>query len=341
MYIFGNRFEIIIESEVATSPRQNTLADKWYVATTNSNNENGFGISHETLNFKGSLGQDINPKDAGVTALLICCSLEAGNAQHQDHLWIFSDSKSAVRALQDHKLKSKMQLECIKTLNSLALTRRVTVIWSVETDQIRGNILAKERATTPTPFMGPKPLIPSINSKTKTESYVWRWKELTNAWSFSQTGEHTRRFLLEPNVELTKSLLPLRKADIRTIVGMITGHTTLVNSYKNRIGIRDDPDCDRCTGGEETAEYLLCFCQTCTGKRIETFGKSPITPREIMQQDVNNICIFLRRIGKLGYRFSNGPMSSNHTSSYQQRDELLNSSPQPWGASQQTGQNVS
>lgn len=82
-----------------------------------------------------------------------------------------------------------------------------------------------------------------------------------NAWSSSQTGEHTKRFPLEPNVELTKSLLPLKKTDFRVIVGMITGHTTLVNSYKKRIGIRDDPDCDRCNGVQETAEHLLCFCR--------------------------------------------------------------------------------
>lgn len=84
-----------------------------YTLKTNSNNRNGFGILHETNNFNGNLGKDTNPKHAGVTALLICCSLVAGNVQHQNHLMIVSDSESAVRALQDHKVKSKMQLECI------------------------------------------------------------------------------------------------------------------------------------------------------------------------------------------------------------------------------------
>lgn len=191
--------------------------------------------------------------------------------------------------------------------------------------------------------MGPEPLIPSMDSRNKTDRDTWLWRELVNAWRSSQTGEHTKRFLKEPSVELTKSPhreLLLKKADIKITVGLITGHITLVNSYKKHIGIRDDPDCDRCAGGQETAEHLLCFCQAWTGKRIETFGKSPITLQEIMQQDVNNICIFLRRIDRMGNSNSNHPMSSNRTYSRQHRVGLLNSSSQLMRAPQQTGQNV-
>lgn len=108
-YIFGNRFKALIESENATETWFNTPADQWYVATTSSNDKkSGFDILHETLNFNGSLGENINFKHAGISAMLICCSLIADNARHHGHLVIFSNSQSAVRALQDHRVKYKM-----------------------------------------------------------------------------------------------------------------------------------------------------------------------------------------------------------------------------------------
>lgn len=73
---------------------------------------------------------------------------------------------------------------------------------------------------------------------------------------------------------------------------------------------------------------LNTFSALAKDKRIESFGKSPITPQEIMQQDVNNICIFLRRIGRLENNNFNHPISSNPTNSQLMR------------APQQTGQSV-
>lgn len=68
--------------------------------------------------------------------------------------------------------------------------------------------------------------------------------------------------------DIPRNILDLNKAAARMLTGVITGHLA-VNTYLQRIGARDDPVCDGCTMGRETAEHL-CYCANAqNGPRLE------------------------------------------------------------------------
>lgn len=128
---------------------------------------------------------------------------------------------------------------------------------------------------------------------------VWQRNKASSFWHSSPNSDHARRFLTEPSTNFTKNLLSLKKADIYLVVGIITGHTTLVIAYKHRIRLRDDPLCDRCNLGDENAEHFACWCPAWKTTRKVALDKSPIQLQEVAEQDLNNLCSFPRRTGRV------------------------------------------
>lgn len=78
-------------------------------------------------------------------------------------------------------------------------------------------------------FIGPTPIITNVDFKSRRDD--WLENKTVNSWLISQSGEHAKRFITKPNSTFTKKLLSLKKAVIHF----------LVNSYKCRISLRDDP----------------------------------------------------------------------------------------------------
>lgn len=121
----------------------------------------------------------------------------------------------------------------------------------------------------------------------KSMRYEWQKNKIVSSWRSSPTGTHARKFLTVPSASFTSKLLEHKKADIHLIVGILTGHTTLVNAYKCRIGLRDDPLCDRCNMEEETAEHFICKCPAWEMARKLTLVRSPIQPQDIVEQHLS------------------------------------------------------
>ena len=85
----------------------------------------------------------------------------------------------------------------------------------------------------------------------------------------------------------------------RTILAqIITGHCVLLKSYRKRIGLEDDGTCETCNI-EEDREHFLGKCPAWSQERRETFGKTFLSHKELIQADPADIIAFLRRIGRL------------------------------------------
>lgn len=63
-------------------------------------------------------------------------------------------------------------------------------------------------------------------------------------------------------------------------------------------GLRDDPDCDHCGGGAETALHYLCTCTGHTAIRREIFGVSPINARKVIKSELDKIYYFAQGSGR-------------------------------------------
>lgn len=311
-YYFGNRFKVIV-NEVDTDVVSPTEGDSWFIAIGQDEGGYSFGIVRGTDNttLKGYLGSNVSPKLAGLASLLLCCQQASTTAETTLPLIINLDRCSTIKAVMGHKVRSKLAIDCISCMNELAETREVKLNWtSAESASVGAKTakqLANEALREGNMFIGPCPVIPNVDFKSIRED--WLGNKAVSSWLSSPTGDHARRFLPVPSHKLTKKLMSLKKIDTRLIVGIITGHTTLVNAYKHRIGLRDDPLCDRCNMGEETAEHFICWCPAWETARKEAFGKSPIQPQEVLEQDINGICSFLRRTGRMAVPAQCNPFS--------------------------------
>jgi len=65
--------------------------------------------------------------------------------------------------------------------------------------------------------------------------------------------------ITEFNSGRTSKLLRLPRHMLRLVTGIFTGHVEL-NRHLNIMGITNDPLCNNCKEGPETATHFLCEC---------------------------------------------------------------------------------
>jgi hypothetical protein len=66
-----------------------------------------------------------------------------------------------------------------------------------------------------------------------------------------------------PSARRTKDLLRLNRDQLRWAVGLLTGHCHL-KGHLFKLGLTDDPTCERCLQEDESATQILCDCDFAT-----------------------------------------------------------------------------
>ena len=90
-----------------------------------------------------------------------------------------------------------------------------------------------------------------------------------------------------------------RRQERTTLAQIRTGHCALPKAYRKRIGLEDDGIRETCSIEEEDREHLLGKCPAWRQERRETFGKTPLSHKELTKADPMDIIAFLRRICRL------------------------------------------
>lgn len=144
---------------------------------------------------------------------------------------------------------------------------------------------------------GPEPFFPITDHKYRRTCNRWINEVMRREWQNTTSCSHAKNFIDSPDVKLTKRLLDLSKLQLSTVVSLITGHIRL-NRYLNVLGIRDDPDCDRCGGGAETALHFLCACPGYSKLRGDIFGCTSLNAREAVSSKIWRLCCFAQRSGR-------------------------------------------
>ena len=135
----------------------------------------------------------------------------------------FLDSRSALQALDSHKLKSLVVQEAVEALNTLGkLTKRVTLNWIKAHNQHEGNERADQMANIAANCQEEMLTVPVslklFKSHIKTAFYA-DWIHIWN--SDTNKHKHTKLFFpfIDPN--RSKNILKLNRTDLKFFVELV------------------------------------------------------------------------------------------------------------------------
>lgn len=296
-YVFDRLFRVEIptsETWDRTYDGDNPLIIRWFTDTSFTNKASGYGFYNPCTGAShcGPLGSDAESTQADISVIFMCCIEIKNTAVSNDPIHIYTNSLGAIKALNSYRVESKLALECVEILNDIARHRRITLVWIPITHtecSAKANTLAKEGASM-TPY-GPAPFLPTTEKKCRRACQSWAIGIMEQSWQNTTHCSHAKTFINSPDMKFTDQILKLNKARMNITVGLVTGHIRL-NRYLNVLGLRDDPDCDRCGGGAETAKHFLCDCPGYTNLRRSIFGCDLLDPREAVKSHIHRLFNF-------------------------------------------------
>jgi hypothetical protein len=88
----------------------------------------------------------------------------------------------------------------------------------------------------------------------------------------SITGlKQVRGLILRPSARRTKDLWRLNRNQLRWVVGLFTGQCHL-KGHLFKLGLTDNPTCERCLRKDESATHILCDCETIAYLKFRHLG---------------------------------------------------------------------
>lgn len=215
------------------------------------------------------------------------------------HIYICTDSESAIKAIQSPMVKSRMVQECKTTLNNLAARNKVTLLWVPGHSGIDGNEeadrLARQGASEM--FIGPEPRFGLPKSTIKSIVRKWLSRSHREIWNSCAEGKHTKYFCKNPSEEKSESILALKRSDIKRLVDVMTNHCNL-NKHLHTMSYVDNPMCG-CGLEEETGLHLVTSCQKYRALRVRIFGHPVIPVSKLPELDIQNLAYFIKRTMRL------------------------------------------
>jgi hypothetical protein len=89
----------------------------------------------------------------------------------------------------------------------------------------------------------------------------------------STTGlKLAKGFISGPSARRTKDLLRLNRDQLRWVVGLLTGHCHL-KGHLFKLGLTDDPACERCLQEDESTTHILCDFEVIAYLRFRHLGQ--------------------------------------------------------------------
>ena len=208
------------------------------------------------------------------------------------YIKFFIDSQAAIHALGNPRVRSKLVMETVKSLNALASkVAKVTIVWIPAHKGHDGNERADELAKTG----AAKPDIGAIMSVGEPSSYTRRkikdgmYAEWREEWNMNTQMSHSRSFYGGPDSHKAKFVIKLARLELGRFIRIITGHNNL-NFFQHKLNYAPSPECRLCHEGHETITHLMKHCPATELTRRDILGET--TPGPDMKWSVRKMLDF-------------------------------------------------
>jgi hypothetical protein len=144
------------------------------------------------------------------------------------------------------------------------------------------------------PFTGPEPACGISIGVAKKTVKVWTNRNHKKYWE-STTGLKQAKGLIS-SARRTKDLLKLNRDQLRWVVGLFTGHCHL-KWHLFKLGLTDDPICERCLEDDKSATYILCDYEAVTYLRFRHLGQFFMEPSDYYDAAIYKVLHFILGVG--------------------------------------------
>jgi hypothetical protein len=146
------------------------------------------------------------------------------------------------------------------------------------------------------PIIGPEPACGISVGVAKKVVRYWSNRNHKKHWE-SVTGlTQAKGLILGPSDRTTKDLLKVNRDLLRWVVGLLTGHSH-VKGYLFKLGLTDDPICERRLEEDESATHILCDCEAIAYLRFRHLGQFFMEPSDYYDAPIYKVLHFIRGVG--------------------------------------------
>ncbi|XP_046142905.1 uncharacterized protein LOC123988103 [Osmia bicornis bicornis] len=226
----GGHTEILRQGEIAEGPKRHSDSGGlvWFTDGSKTSIGTGAGIAGESprVEITHKLGHHVTAFQAEVFAIWACAKYNLERAHSGKHIYICSGSLAALEALHKVEIGSKLVRDCALTLRQLSLNNRVKLLWVPGHTGIPGT-----RGLTNWHDWGRQAPSRAMSTPLVVSTYAlkglakdWLNQEFTRLWHNVMAMRHTRALFEGPSQKLGDTLSHLDKAQLRMLVGLVTGH---------------------------------------------------------------------------------------------------------------------
>lgn len=275
----------------------------WY--TDGSKHEDGTGAGvfsdNPQCRMHMKLGDENSVFQAEVFAIQMCVNELLHWKQKNKEILILSDSQAAIKALNSNRITSRLVWRCTKSLARLGKENKVKIMWIPGHKGYTGNeqadSLAKKGASDK--GLGPLPNVAIPFSAVKLDIHYWMTEQMNSRWSSTTGLRHSKKFIPGHNRSTAEKLLKLSRRNLRTVVGVLTGHFGL-RDHLHKMKLTAVSTCRFCKEVPETMEHVICNCVALHRKRRMNLGRAEISAREAYTKDAALIIDFIEGVGLSG-----------------------------------------
>ena len=245
------------------------------------------------------LGKGASVFQAEICAIDQCARHLTNVGVGAQSITIYSDSQSAINALSATTINTKTVRDCHHSLQTLAVSNDVRIVWTPGHSDILGNELADKLAKS-----GSLPndhnrtvRLPVSNSSIMKEVKTWLTQQHLKHWESCTSYRQARQAMPTPCNKVANYLISLHRNDLREMCMAITGHGFFQRHIALQTG--STPTCPFCGIGEETADHHVTFCPYFNNARSWHLGYCPSMAELTTADNIRDLRAFIRDTGRL------------------------------------------
>jgi hypothetical protein len=123
-------------------------------------------------------------------------------------------------------------------------------------------------------------------------------KNHTKQWESTSGLKQAKDLTLGPSAKRSKDRLKLNRDQLRWLVGLFTGHCHL-KGHLFKLGLIDDPTCERCLEEDESTMHVLCDCEAIAHLWFCHLGQFFMEPGVYYDAPISRVLQFMPSAGLL------------------------------------------